>query len=175
MATRIVHFGEDLYGRTMTLADAGFSVDSCTTLPKFDEYLARRIDAVVVEEDGVRREFDIVSFVRSHRWVPLILFEGAEKKFDPLQFDAAVPANTPARDWLPFVSAVIERCRAFVAECESLVAESSALDDQGRAIKDQSRAIRDFRRAIRDQNQAERGGARQLLSRSKRTRRSAEK
>jgi hypothetical protein len=153
MATRIVHFGEDYNDRIQLLTGSGYAVEACgTSLAKLNESLCQAVDAVVIEEDGSPSEIDIVSIVRSHNWVPLILFEGVARKFDSLQFDTAIPVNTPARYWLFMVSQTVEQKRALLAEYSSLTALSAAFRDQ----------ILDVRRKLR----SERSCARRLRSRS---------
>ncbi len=154
VTTRIVHFGDDFGGRIDLLSASGFAVDACgRSLSKLNERLRHEVDAVLIDEDGSPDDVDIVSIVRSHKWVPLILFQGAGGRYDSLQFDTVIPAITPARDLLAVVSQTIATSRAFVAEYKSLIRQSAALRDQSRRARLKS--------------ESERTRARKLLSKSK--------
>jgi len=106
-----------------------------------------------VEEDGVPLGEETVASVRSLNSVPVILFEGGTRTYDPSIFDLVITQRTPPNDWLRRVGELIERSRAIRAETKfagerhrSLIEESASLVQASATVRLESQHARAMRK-----------------------------
>jgi hypothetical protein len=102
MTARIVHFGIDDFNRLGALRDAGYSVDSSTSLTEFQSFLNSNepADAVAITESKGAPPANAISFSRAIAGVPLILFQGWTSNGNESEFNLVVPVLAPPDKWL---------------------------------------------------------------------------
>lgn len=119
-----------------TLTNNGYEVDECgISIFKLNDALQREESAAVaVEEDGAPLSEKIITSVRSVSSLPLILFQGGVRTYDPSIFDLVITPRTPTNDWLSRVKELVERSGTICAETKavrerhrSLMQESASL------------------------------------------------
>lgn len=114
MSARIVHFGDDRFNRLGPLREAGYSIDSCSTLDEFRAAVASGApcDALTIAETESSRFECAISIARSESVAPLILFQASTQQRDSSAFSLVVPLLAPPASWIAQVAEVIERGRA---------------------------------------------------------------
>jgi len=97
----------------MVLESAGYSVQECHCLVELRRLLAdsARADALLVTEGDEVPLQDIVSLVRTHSSLPIILFRNPNMAREDAGVDLVVHCLTPPDVWLNDVEAVIEKTR----------------------------------------------------------------
>ena len=122
MTAKIVYFGIDDFTRLRALRDAGYFVDSCSSLSEFSLILSSsgRIDAVAFAEGQEPAPQNVVALSRSRIDAPLILFQGWSSHANESDFDLAIPILTPAGKWLQDIEDLIEHGRMEHAKSDVL-------------------------------------------------------
>jgi CRP/FNR family transcriptional regulator len=135
MTARIVHFGIDDFDRLRALRDAGYSVNSCDSLPELQSFLSsnEHIDAVAITESSGGTPADVLTFIRAGSDAPLILFKGWNSNANESEFNLVVPVLAPPDMWLKEIAALAEQSRTKRAKSPLLRQESRSLREEGGA------------------------------------------
>lgn len=137
MGLGIVHFGMDDCNRLMVLQNAGYAVDSCSSLEHL-RFIFNRTPlpaAIVMAEHRADAHHDAIAFVRSHPPVPLVLFQSAIWSDDESQFDLVIPPLTPPDEWLEKIAALIKRTQAMLATSQQVREQSAVIRKEAAASR----------------------------------------
>jgi CRP/FNR family transcriptional regulator, cyclic AMP receptor protein len=109
MVSRLIHYGVDEHGRIDALRNAGYTVESCSSLSEFRWvlYPGLRADAVVFTELPGEPPHNAMSLARAQR-SPLVLFQGRTPHYDRSEFDLVVHALASPTQWLFDIARLIE-------------------------------------------------------------------
>ncbi len=162
MADRIVHFGTDDCHRALVLTNTGYEVADCGTSLKALESALQENEfcAIAISEDHTRLAEQAAITARSLTAVPIILFEGAARRYDSSNFDHIIERGTPPPDWLRQFAAVVDRSRATREQSRNISRESAFLQQQ-------SAGTRAIARSGRERAQAERARSKELTQKRK--------
>jgi len=147
MTARIAHFGIDEFDRLRTLLDAGYSVNSCVSLPELQSFLSSNedIDAVAITESNSAVSPDDISFIRASSDAPLILFKGWNSNANESEFNLVVPVLAPPDMWLKEIAVLTEHGRVKRASSQLLRRESRSLrEEDGPAVEEPPQEIEWF-------------------------------
>jgi CRP/FNR family transcriptional regulator, cyclic AMP receptor protein len=128
MTAKIVYFGIDDFTRLRALRDAGYFVDTCSSLSELSLILSSsgRIDAIAFMEGQESAPQNVIALSRSRIDAPLILFQGWSSHANESDFDLTVPTMTPVGKWLQDIEDLIEQRRLERAKSEKLRNETRA-------------------------------------------------
>jgi CRP/FNR family cyclic AMP-dependent transcriptional regulator len=114
MTARIIHFGIDDFDRLRILREAGYSVDSSSSLAEFHSFFTSSapVDAVAITESRGALPANLMSFNQVISSVPLILFQGWTSNGNESGFNLVVPVLTPPNKWLKEIETLVDQSRA---------------------------------------------------------------
>ncbi len=109
MIAKIVHFGIDCRYRLCDLRGAGYTVESCFTVPEFRLvlYVNPRIDAIIIDASERDPPRTAVELACSHCPGAVVLFQGWTAREEESKFDLIIPPLTPVPKWLDDIANLI--------------------------------------------------------------------
>lgn len=144
MASRIIHVGTDRCHRLPVLKSAGYTVETCISVPELRNALTaeEQLDAVVISEGVGGAHPDAVSLARSHTSAPIVLFRETQLSFAESPFDLVVPVLAPPQAWLADIAALIAHSRSLRADARALCNGSAELRRASAAARAKSEGER---------------------------------
>jgi CRP/FNR family transcriptional regulator len=147
MGGRIIHYGVDEHYRLRSLRNAGYTVDSCSSLSEFKWvlYSGSRADAVAFTEATGQAPRAAMSLARNKK-SPLVLFQGWTPHYEESDFNLVVPMLTTPEEWLSDIASLIARTRRLVEDMTKLRVKSRTLCDEVAVLREQTTL--EVRRAV---------------------------
>jgi hypothetical protein len=111
MAATLVYYGIDTCHRLSVLAQAGYSIENCSSLDDLGTtlgYCSEDTAVLMTDHDG-RLPQEAIALTRSRSAALLILFRNSSLACVDSSFDLVIPSLTPPEQWLRQIADLIDR------------------------------------------------------------------
>jgi CheY-like chemotaxis protein len=141
----VVHFGIEQSPKVIVLTLCGHGIRDCgASVPELNDALLQNdLDAIVVSESAESGSADVIKLSRSLTTAPLILFQGANQKYEPQDFDLIIPYETHSATWLDSVERLIEESRRVRAHADVVEGTAARLRQDSALLQEESALLQE--------------------------------